>query len=127
MVKLDEDPADYAVRFHALSDLQTLQGYAILRYPHRRIGQRLGEQYPQPNQEISIMSLDGSPIGKARLEDRSTLHPFPKQQPPEHADITLRFKATGAPDPYNPYITNCSLNGSSWQIFRADAPNVSRS
>ncbi|KJY00741.1 conidial pigment biosynthesis oxidase arb2 brown2 like protein [Zymoseptoria brevis] len=118
MVRLDQEAADYPIRFHALSDLQSLQGYAILRYPHRRIGQRLGEPYPEPKQENSIMALSGSPIGKAVLEDKSTLHPYPAQQPPEHADITLRFKATGAPDPYNPYITNCSLNGTSWQIFR---------
>lgn len=33
LVKLDQEPRDYAIRFHALSRLQFLQGYAILRYP----------------------------------------------------------------------------------------------
>lgn len=119
MVKLDKAPKDYAIRFYALSDLQSLQGYAILRYPHRRTGQSLGEPMPEPVQEHSSMHLDGHPKSGAILEDKTTLHPFPRDPPPPKADITLRFRATGAPDPYNPYVTNCSLNGSPWQIFRA--------
>lgn len=118
IVKLDRPAADYAIRFHALSDLQTLQGYALLRYPHRRTGLRLGDPTPQPDQADSIMYLDGSPIGSAVVEDKSKLHPYPPISPPQEADITIRFRATGAPDPYNHWITNCSLNGSSWQIFR---------
>ncbi|EME47188.1 hypothetical protein DOTSEDRAFT_59673 [Dothistroma septosporum NZE10] len=118
MVKLNQTAADYAIRFHALSDLQTLQGYAILRYPHRRTGLRLGDPMPQPSQCMSIMELDGSPRKGAVLEDKAALHPFPASPPPEKADLTLRFRATGAPDPNNHFITNCSLNGTSWQIFR---------
>ncbi|KAJ4301931.1 hypothetical protein N0V90_004027 [Kalmusia sp. IMI 367209] len=119
MVKLDQEPKDYAIRFYALSDLQSLQGYAILRYPHRRFNQPLGVPVPQPGQEDSSMHLDGSPKSGVKLEDKILLPPFPESAPPQKADITLRFKATGAPDPNNPYITNCSLNGVPWQIFRA--------
>lgn len=42
MVKLDQEPNDYAIRFHALSRLQFLQGYAILRYPVSRHKKTLG-------------------------------------------------------------------------------------
>ncbi|KAJ4356852.1 uncharacterized protein N0V89_004889 [Didymosphaeria variabile] len=119
MVKLNQNPKDYAIRFHALSDLQSLQGYAILRYPHRRTGQTLGAPMPRPDQDLSSMLLDGTPKADAILEDKMVAHPYPEQPPHRKADITLRFKATGAPDPYNPHITNCSLNGVSWQIFRA--------
>lgn len=119
MVKLDQDPKDYAIRFHALSDLQSLQGYAILRYPHRRYGRPLGVPMPQPRQDQSSMHLDGSPKSGAIVENKMDLAPFPESLPPQKADITLRFKATGAADPDNPFVTNCSLNGVPWQIFRA--------
>ena len=33
LVKLDQAPKDYAIRMHALSRLQFIQTYAILRYP----------------------------------------------------------------------------------------------
>ncbi|GME63988.1 hypothetical protein GTA08_BOTSDO05764 [Neofusicoccum parvum] len=118
MVKLDQEPNDYAIRFHALSRLQFLQGYAILRYPHRQTGRRLGAPMPRPSQELSSMELDGSPKKGVVLQDKSQQHPYPPVRPAQEAGITLRFRATGAPDPYNPYITNCSLNGSPWQIFR---------
>ncbi|EOD46162.1 putative multicopper oxidase protein [Neofusicoccum parvum UCRNP2] len=35
LIKLDQPPNDYAIRFHALSKKQSLQGYALLRYPVR--------------------------------------------------------------------------------------------
>lgn len=73
----------------------------------------------QPDQALSSMHLDGTPKEGAVLEDKLAQHPYPPQPPPQNADITLHFTATGAPDPYNPFVTNCSLNGVPWQIFRA--------
>jgi L-ascorbate oxidase len=65
------------------------------------------------------MEYDGSPRGDAVVEDRTKLQPYPPQSPPTgKADITLRFRATDAPDPENPFVTNCSLNGKTWQIWR---------
>lgn len=118
MVKLDKAPKDYAIRFYALSRLQFIQGYAFLRYPHRPIGRILGQPDPRPREELSVLELDGTPKPGVKLDDKATQHPFPPSAPPAASDITLHFRATGAPDPYNPYITNCSLNGVPWQIFR---------
>ncbi|KAL9073917.1 MAG: hypothetical protein Q9157_004563 [Trypethelium eluteriae] len=118
LVKLDQAPKDYAIRMYALSRLQFLQTYAMLRYPHREFGKMLGDPMPRPDERDSVIEIDGSIKDGAILLDKSELHPYPRVAPPEKADITLRFRATGAPDPYNPYITNCSLNGSPWQIFR---------
>lgn len=137
LVKTDKPAKDYPIRFHALSDLQTLQTYAILRYPvrfshdhrshdqadqtqHRSYGSRLGDPMPQPCPHKSIMHYDGSPKNGQSIEDKSKLHPYPPIAPPggKKADITLRFTATGVPDEKNPYITMCSLNNTSWQLFR---------
>ena len=73
---------------------------------------------PRPDENDSVLEIDGSVKDTATLLEKTRLHPYPEIEPPEKADITLRFRATGAPDPYNPYVTNCSLNGSPWQIFR---------
>ncbi|KAL9617498.1 MAG: hypothetical protein Q9160_007709 [Pyrenula sp. 1 TL-2023] len=120
LVKLDQDPDDYAIRFHAWSRLQFLQTYAMLRYPHRHLGHRLGTPMPRPSDANSLLNLDGSlkPATGASLLNKSLLSPYPPLPPPPTSNLTLRFRATGAPDPSNPYITNCSLNGSPWQIFR---------
>ncbi|KAI9656728.1 MAG: hypothetical protein M1821_003367 [Bathelium mastoideum] len=118
LVRLDQAPGDYAIRVNALSRLQFIQTYAMLRYPHREFGRMLGEPMPRPDEQNSAMEIDGSVKNGFVLLDKSELHPYPGLSPPKAADITLRFRATGAPDPYNPYITNCSLNGSPWQIFR---------
>ena len=33
MIKLDQEPKDYAIRMYAMSRLQFIQGYTVLRYP----------------------------------------------------------------------------------------------
>ncbi|KAI0859389.1 Cupredoxin [Xylaria cubensis] len=119
MIKLDQEPADYAIRFYALSRLQSIQGYAVLRYPHHETGRKLGDPMPRPSEEKSVINLDGTLKRDVTLLDKSLLSPYPRLSPPAgKADITLRFRATGAADPYNPYVTNCSLNGAPWQVFR---------
>ncbi|KAF4551220.1 Multicopper oxidase-like protein 8 [Elsinoe fawcettii] len=117
MVKLDQNPADYAIRFHALSKRQSIQGYAILRYPHRRTGLLLGSM-PRPSQERSAQDLLAQPLPGFSASDAS-LAPYPALPPPTPATKTLHFFARGAPDPYNPHITNYTLNGAPWQLWRA--------
>ncbi|KAF2764147.1 Cupredoxin [Teratosphaeria nubilosa] len=118
MVKLDQAAQDYAIRWYSVSPMQSLQSYAILRYPHRQVGRKLGEVIPQPEQSTSKMEFDGTLKKGFVLEDKQKEHPYPAQPPPNKADITLRFTATGAPDKKNPFVTNCSLNGKVWQIWR---------
>ncbi|KAF9634918.1 hypothetical protein BFW01_g5813 [Lasiodiplodia theobromae] len=118
MVKLDQPAEDYAIRFHALSKQQSLQGYAILRYPHRRTGHRLGAPMPRPDHSLSLMHYDASAIHGAVVLSEHTLSPYPPVSPPRRADITLHMRATGAPDPINPFITNYTLNGAPWQLWR---------
>lgn len=54
-----------------------------------------------------------------KTHSTSSLPPFPPLPPPHPATKTLHFTARGAPDPTNPYITNYTLNGSPWQLWRA--------
>ncbi|KAH7062619.1 Cupredoxin [Macrophomina phaseolina] len=119
MVKLDQNPDDYAIRFHADSKQQSLQGYAILRYPHRRTGERLGAPMARPAQALSAMHYAASPLGHATLLSEDGLRPYPPAPPPQHADVTLHMRARGAPDPHNPFVTNYTLNGAPWQLWRA--------
>ncbi|KAL1638053.1 hypothetical protein SLS58_009074 [Diplodia intermedia] len=118
MVKLDQAAADYAIRFHALSKQQSLQGYAVLRYPHRRTGQRLGTPMPRPDQSLSLMHYNATALPGAVVLSERALHPYPPTAPPAKADITLRMRAAGAPDPFNPFVTNYTLNGAPWQLWR---------
>ncbi|KAF5590961.1 multicopper oxidase [Fusarium pseudocircinatum] len=120
VVKLDKEADDYAIRIYALSRLQFIQTYAILRYPHRDIHRRLGEPMLRPSEVKSLLNLDGTIKNNVSLLDKSALKPFPPSPPPQgKADVTLHLRAAGTPDPRNPYITNCSLNGATWQLWRA--------
>jgi len=121
-VKLDKEAADYAIRAYALSRLQFIQTYAILRYPHRDMGRKLGTPMPRPSEEKSLLKLDGTLKDNvnAVLLDKSRLQPFPPLAPPQGpADVTMRLRASGVPDSENPYVTNCSLNGNAWQLWHA--------
>ncbi|GIZ43742.1 hypothetical protein CKM354_000695800 [Cercospora kikuchii] len=118
MVRLDQPAQDYAIRFYSYSKMQSIQGFAYLRYPHRRMGQTIGEPMPQPKLEDGPVNLDGTVKKGFVLEEVDKLAPFTPNKPDQKADLTLRLKATGAPDPVNPFVTNCSLNGAPWQLFR---------
>ncbi|PIA93508.1 hypothetical protein CB0940_04256 [Cercospora beticola] len=118
MIRLDQPAQDYAVRFYSYSKMQSIQGFAYLRYPHRRMGQTIGEPMPQPKLENGPVNLDGTVKKGFVLQEVDKLAPFTPNKPDQKADLTLRLKATGAPDPVNPFVTNCSLNGAPWQLFR---------
>lgn len=82
------------------------------------MGQTIGEPMPQPKLEDGPVNLDGTVKKGFVLEEVDKLAPFTPNKPDQKADLTLRLKATGAPDPVNPFVTNCSLNGAPWQLFR---------
>ena len=91
------------------------------------MGRKLGEPMPRPSEDKSLLNLDGTLKNDVNvavaLLDKSRLQPFPPLAPPQgaqgEADVTMRLRASGVPDAQNPYVTNCSLNGAAWQLWRA--------
>lgn len=73
---------------------------------------------PRPSQSLSPMHLNATPVPHATLLASTALSPYPPLPPPQKADITLHMRARGAPDPHNPHITNYTLNGAPWQLWR---------
>ena len=88
------------------------------------MGRKHGEPMPRPSEDKSQLNLDGTlKDANVALLDKSRLQPFPPLAPPQgklgEADVTMRLRASGVPDSPNPYLTNCSLTGAAWQLWRA--------
>ncbi|TLS29909.1 hypothetical protein PpBr36_02207 [Pyricularia pennisetigena] len=141
LVKLHSpDPADgdYAIRISSTSNLQNLQGYAVLRYPgassHRPIyGQPM--KLPQPARPEGVCVLaDGTTRHGCAVAGGEVLAPFPPSPPPSSrrgkssartqtaaaaADMTVRLSAGQRPSLTEKHVPEYFLNEQPWQLFRS--------
>ncbi|KJX93622.1 conidial pigment biosynthesis oxidase arb2 brown2 like protein [Zymoseptoria brevis] len=121
LVKLDQDPNDYAIRLASTSKLQNLEGYALLRYPAKRYpiyGQPMALPSTSANTKICLNPDSSVPHGCHEF-DEYTARPFPAQIPDKTSNKTLLWTAGSQPSKYEQHVTEYYVNEKPWQLFRA--------
>ncbi|KAI1871212.1 uncharacterized protein JN550_004657 [Neoarthrinium moseri] len=122
LIKLDQQPADYAIRIASTSQLQNLQGFSLLRYPakHQPI---YGEPMKLPGADPSSMCLypDGSVKNECKTIDGQHTPPFPSMPPPQPsaADLTYYLSAGVQTSRTERFAPEFFLNERPWQLFRS--------
>ncbi|KXJ97248.1 Cupredoxin [Microdochium bolleyi] len=136
LVELDQTPADYTMRMVSVSQLQNLQGFAILRYPAKRLpvyGQPM--QLPRVSPEASCIHPDGVVAENCTTIDAQRSAPFPSQPPPSGSDnpdgshhpptaaaaktdFTFRLSAASQSSKTDKYAPEYLLNSKPWPLSR---------
>ncbi|CAN8101373.1 unnamed protein product [Discula destructiva] len=135
LVKLDKEPGEYAVRIASTSQLQNLQGYAILRYQNARRHPQLGlpMKLPAPPSDGEICVLPDSSVHETcSLIDANEMPPYPPNPVPSSAepsrilaadksaaDFTIHLSAGMQPSKTEPHTSEFYLNAKPWQLFHA--------
>ncbi|KAF5554136.1 multicopper oxidase [Fusarium mexicanum] len=125
LVRLDAEPGDHTIRISSTSVLQNLHGYAILRYPAKRLSQ-YGEPMALPlvpKEDVHVRP-DGSIKPDCITTEGQLLPPYPPQPPPSvgkhhpgKADLTFRLAAGSQPSKTEKYVPEYFLNEKPWQLF----------
>ncbi|KAI7762476.1 hypothetical protein LZL87_008822 [Fusarium oxysporum] len=125
LVRLDAEPGDYAIRISSTSVLQNLHGYAVLRYPAKRLPQ-YGEPMALPPVAPGLICVlpDGSTQPNCNTAEGQLLPPYPPQPPPsagKHyagmADFTFRLAAGSQASKTEKYVPEYFLNEKPWQLY----------
>ncbi|KAM0080832.1 hypothetical protein ACKRZS_007000 [Fusarium odoratissimum] len=125
LVRLDAEPGDYAIRISSTSVLQNLHGYAVLRYPAKRLP-RYGEPMALPSVAPGLVCVlpDGGTQPNCSTAEGQLLPPYPPQPPPstgkQHlgkADFTFRLSAGSQPSKTEKYVPEYFLNEKPWQLY----------
>ncbi|KAG8168475.1 hypothetical protein KVR01_001224 [Diaporthe batatas] len=120
LVDLDQEGADYAMRFVSASTHQNLLGISILRYPALRYPPH-GAPMPVPSPlsgSQPCVEPDGTMISSCNTTDVESLAPYPPSAPPP-SNKTLHFKIDSHPSKYEKHITEYVLNQKPFQLYRA--------
>ncbi|CZT17605.1 related to Ascorbate oxidase precursor [Ramularia collo-cygni] len=121
LIKLDQNPDDYAIRLASASKLQNLEGYALLRYPAKRYpiyGEPMALPSTSDNTKICL-NQDGSVPSACDLFDEYSARQFPAETPPKKSNKTLLWTAGSQPSKYEQHVTEYFVNEKPWQLFRA--------
>ncbi|KAF3013563.1 hypothetical protein E8E14_010796 [Neopestalotiopsis sp. 37M] len=127
LVKLDQAPGDYAMRISSTSQLQNIQGFALLRYPAKRqpvLGQPM--QLPAVDESDICLQPDASVKDNCKLVDGEQTHPFPPSPPSRArnsraegaADFTFHLSAGEQESKTEKFAPEYFLNQKPWQLFR---------
>ncbi|RKK98266.1 hypothetical protein BFJ68_g13674 [Fusarium oxysporum] len=125
LVRLDAEPDDYAIRISSTSVLQNLHGYAVLRYPAKRLPQ-YGEPMALPSVAPGLVCVlpDGGTQPNCSTAEGQLLPPYPPQPPPsagkQHlgkVDFTFRLSAGSQRSKTEKYVPEYFLNEKPWQLY----------
>ncbi|KAI9170590.1 Multicopper oxidase [Paramyrothecium foliicola] len=129
LIKLDAEPGDYAMRIASTSQLQNLQGHAIIKYPtnkHPVYGEPMKLPQPVSPEKVCVLP-DSSVKNDCRVTEGQYLSPYPSSPPPHFSRSVkdsprhhiFNLEAGSQPSLTEPHITEYFLNEQPWQLYRS--------